>query len=322
MKFRNLIFLVIICGLGYYIFTNSVIIENTIPVVNNVIENVKEFLNNDSPQEKEMSAVIKENDLERLKIEDGDSVFIRFSSDSILNLNQLVYNVAMEAYDIFQKPLVVEAYFLEEPVLRLKTNNPNEEASLFFTDIRSYEFMVENDIMIFDVLVETVEVHDDVVSVEVEYVGPEEDFFDDYAGMSFVIVQDVPWVQDIIIIYHKEDLCLSMKTTSMNVLNLFSEDISRETFLGNLDMEKCGTEKIAGVDENINVDNIGDDVVIADGGLKCSTDVKEAYQQYMQAYNKMVYLMERHEEDTPEAKTAYIPYKFYKDCWDAINPDN
>ena len=45
---------------------------------------------------------------------------------------------------------------------------------------------------------------------------------------------------------------------------------------------------------------------------------KEAYQQYMSAYNKCLYLMDRHEGDTPLSKRAYEDYKEKKDRWEAI----
>jgi hypothetical protein len=319
MKFKNLIIIVIFCFIGYYLVTNPLIVKNSIPIFGDIIEDVKEIF--DSPKEKEMSTFIKEIELNRLEIKDGDVVLIRFSSDSMLNMNQLIYDVALKAYDIFQKPLRVEGYFQDEPFFALETNNPNNEDSLVFIDIRNPEFMIENDILIFDVLVESVEIKKDNVFLDVEYFGLEEDFFDDFVGMSFVIVQDIPEVQDITIKYLKDKLCLTMKTTSNQVLNLYNEDISMDSFLGNLELEKCGSEKTDFVDKDF-VNDIDDGRLVIDSSLKCSTDVKEAYQQYMQAYNKVVYLMERGEKDTPAAKAAYIPYEFYKNCWDTFNPEN
>jgi hypothetical protein len=321
MKFKSFIFVVILCFIGYYLFTNPLVVENTIPIVNEVVENIKELLSNESLQEKEMSTFIKENNLDSMKVEDGNIVLIRFSSDSILNMNQLIYDVALKAYDVFKKSLRVEGYFFDEPVFALETNNPNNEESLLFIDIRNQEFMIENDIMIFDVLVESVKIKNNNVFVDVEYFGQNEDFFDDFSGMSFVIVQDMPGVQDITIKYLKDELCLSMKTTSFQVLELYNENISMESFLEILELENCSSEVTDFVDKD-QVNDIDDGRVIIDSGLRCSTDIKEAYQQYMQAYNKVVYLMERGEKDTPAFKNAYIPYEFYKDCWDDVNPEN
>ncbi|MFH1589892.1 MAG: hypothetical protein ABIB43_04965 [archaeon] len=314
MKIRTIIFWLIILGIGYYLYTHPAIIEDNLPMLENIIEKAKGVFNNDSPQVKEMSTFIKDNDLERLKIEDGDTVFIRFSTDSMVTINQEIYDVALEAYDIFQKPLIVEGYFLEEPFFQLQTTNPNEEDTLFFTDIRTSEFMIENDIMIFDVFVGNVEVKDDEVLVEVEYIGPEEDFFADYAGMCFVIIQDVPWVEDITITYLKKDLCLSMKTTSTNVLELYAEEISMDKFLENLELEQCEPKETS-VDENMNeyTDDGDENIAMGGSGLECSTDVKQAYQEYIAAYNKLVYL----QGDTEAAEAAYIPYKFYKECYES-----
>ena len=66
---------------------------------------------------------------------------------------------------------------------------------------------------------------------------------------------------------------------------------------------------------------LGEDVVVNNPGLVCSTDPKEAYQQFIQAYNKVNYLMQRGEGDTPASRAAYIPYEFYKNCWEAFEID-
>lgn len=63
-------------------------------------------------------------------------------------------------------------------------------------------------------------------------------------------------------------------------------------------------------------DTITEDVSVPE--LVCSTDPKEAYQQHIESYNKVLYFMENEDEPTPASEAAYTPYVFYKDCWEAF----
>jgi len=58
--------------------------------------------------------------------------------------------------------------------------------------------------------------------------------------------------------------------------------------------------------------------VINTPARKCADNVKDAYQQYLRAYNKITQLMQQGESDTPRAQRAYENYKFYKDCYEAV----
>ena len=51
---------------------------------------------------------------------------------------------------------------------------------------------------------------------------------------------------------------------------------------------------------------------------KCADNAKDAYQQYLPAYNKITQLMQQSEGDTPRTQRAYENYKFYKDCYEAF----
>ena len=53
------------------------------------------------------------------------------------------------------------------------------------------------------------------------------------------------------------------------------------------------------------------------GEYECPQDLKEAYQQYIAAYNKLLYLMDKGEEDSPQALAAYDDYAVKKACWEA-----
>ena len=56
-------------------------------------------------------------------------------------------------------------------------------------------------------------------------------------------------------------------------------------------------------------------------GAATPADVKEAYAQYMAAYNKLTYLMQRGQEDTPAAKAAYKEYERTKAIYEAMKKE-
>ncbi len=56
------------------------------------------------------------------------------------------------------------------------------------------------------------------------------------------------------------------------------------------------------------------------GELECAKNAQQAYKQYIEAYNRLNYFMSRGRGDEPGAQTAYESYKFYKDCYELINP--
>jgi len=53
-----------------------------------------------------------------------------------------------------------------------------------------------------------------------------------------------------------------------------------------------------------------------EGGYECPQNAADAYQQYLAAYNKLTYLMNKGEGGTPEAKAAYEQYVKAKACYE------
>ncbi|MFA5382814.1 MAG: hypothetical protein WC356_06615 [Candidatus Micrarchaeia archaeon] len=325
MKIGIIIFLIFICLIGFYLFSNPSIIKDNAPEINNIIETIKNMFDNTSTQTNgnnslqtnEMSEYLKENNLNLIEINNENNfILIKFSSDSFLDMDQLVYTTALEAYNIFQNPIRIEGYYLEEPVLALETNNPNDENSLQFIDIRNLEFMIENDLMIFDVLIEDININDDSILVELQYEGSENDFFNDFAAICFVIVQDAPQIQDISIKYLKNDLCLSMKTTSTEVLNFYNEKISMDQFLGGLELEKCSSEKIdaQSLNNTEQDQNLDDSKLNSEELTECPTG-EELDLLTAQSQNILFTLMAEGKGDTPEGQEAYKVMKFYLDCY-------
>ncbi|MCC7552038.1 hypothetical protein KO317_00025 [Candidatus Micrarchaeota archaeon] len=326
MKIGIIIFLIFICLMGFYLFSNPSILQDNAPEISNAIETIKNMFDNSftqtngnsySPQANEISTYLKENNLNLIDINnENDFVLIKFSSDSFLDMDQLIYNTALEAYKIFQKPIKIEGYYLEEPFLALETNNPNDENSLQFIDIRNPEFMIENDLMIFDVLVEDININDNSILVELQYEGSENDFFNDFTAICFVIVQDAPQIYDISIKYLKNNLCLSMKTTSIEVLKFYDGEISMDQFLGNLKLEKCSSEKIDTHKLNNEQENqnLNDSKLNSQELTECPTG-EELDSLSAQSQNRLFALMAAGKGDTPEGQEAYKVMKFYHDCY-------
>jgi hypothetical protein len=367
MKFLSFVLtLVIIVGAGYYIYNNPSIITEDIP---NLIE---KFTSTKNP---ELSGFMKDNGGKLISFKDNDIILIKFEYPSLIGMQKAVYDTSIKGYDMYSRPLRVEGYYFDEPVLALETNNPNDENDLFFEDIRDPEFMIESDIGIFDVLVDEVKIVKNDAFIKLEYYGSENDFADDLAGIYFMIIQDVPWLETITINYVKSGMCFTVKTTSENVLQYYNDEISAESYMNNLVIEGC---KADGIKEEVVLDgtcstdqdtsylqyvkayngltdlmakgkgdtpealeadglyrfykecyeaSIVDGVIIDDSGtddnepaiavgMVCSDNSTQAYADYMAAYNKLTYLMQRGEGDSQQGKLAYPPYKFYKDCWE------
>ncbi|MCD6347492.1 MAG: hypothetical protein J7L96_08755 [Bacteroidales bacterium] len=204
--------------------------------------------------------------------------------------------------------MIVQGYFLDNPVLSLSSSDLSIKDNFNLEDIRTDEFRIENDLGIFDVLIDDISLKGDDLELEVEYLGDEEDFFDDFAAMGFVIIQDSPQVKQIRINYVKPDMCLSMRTSSSNVLSLYNEEISMEDFLGSLELEQCEVKKQAG-NGQVN------DVASKNDPLSGCPSKEESYSKYVESNSTLAELMSRGEGDLPEAQVVYKNMKFYRDCY-------
>ncbi|MDD5398799.1 MAG: cohesin domain-containing protein, partial [Dehalococcoidia bacterium] len=58
---------------------------------------------------------------------------------------------------------------------------------------------------------------------------------------------------------------------------------------------------------------------VTGGGTECPQDTAAAYQQYIAAYNKLTYLMNNGEGNTPQAQEAYEQYAKAKACYESGN---
>ncbi|WP_258083665.1 hypothetical protein [Thermococcus thermotolerans] len=122
----------------------------------------------------------------------------------------------------------VEAYFGDEPVIALTVKNGDLDNATF-EDIRRPEFMIENDLSLFDVLVHNVTVTNDTASVSLEYLAGEDSFWRDYARMSLAILEDAPWVERVEIVYLGERN-VSFSVSSSALLKALFGELSPEEF--------------------------------------------------------------------------------------------
>ncbi|RLC43797.1 MAG: hypothetical protein DRH70_09530 [Candidatus Coatesbacteria bacterium] len=300
MKSSTVIFFLLIAAGLFYLFHSGYLTIDDIPFIEKIIEKpiaVDEDLGN----------FLKENNYKILDFSDSSPMLLKFSSDSLLDMDAQVYSVAKKTYEVYNKPLIVQGYFLDNPMLSLSSSDLSIKDNFNLEDMRTDEFRIENDLGIFDVLIDYISLKDNDLELEVEYLGDEEDFFDDFAAMSFVIVQDSPQIKQIKIDYVKLDMCLSMKTSSSNVLSLYNEEISMDDFLGSLELEKCEVKKQA---------NTGTDIVSKENPLEGCPSKEESYSKYVESNSTLAELMSRGEGDLPEAQVAYKNMKFYRDCYE------
>jgi hypothetical protein len=292
MKFSSfLIMVVVLGGIGYYVYMNP-----------DMVDKVMEFVENaGSGFNPELKGAIEGLGGQVKQIQDGDQVLVQFDYWALDTMDDAVYEAAVRAYEVFLRPVRVEGFYFGEPVLALVSDNPNEGFS--FEDIREPEFMIESDLGIFDVLVEEIALGDKA-SITLQYLGAEEDFFIDFAAMAFVVVQAAPYITAVEIVYVKPGFCFGIETSTHNLLAYYADEVSGRQFLQSLATRDCSTHT-SGIEP-------------AAVGLVCSTDPDQAYQDYLQAYNKLNYFMSRGQGDTKEAQDAFVPYKFYKDCYESL----
>ncbi len=304
MRSSTIIFLLLIASGIFYLFYTGYLTTEDIPFLKNTIFE-KPIVLDDG-----LSDFLNDNHYEIVDFSDSSPMFLAFSSDYLLDMDAQVYFVSKKTYEAYGKPLIVQGFFFDEPVLSLSSSDLSVDDNFNFEDIRTDEFRIENDLGIFDVLIDDISLKDDVLDLKVEYFGVEDDFFDDFIAMSFVIVQDDPMIKDIDITYIKQDLCLSIKTSSDDILSLYNEEISADEFFRRLYLEKCEikeqVETGVSIDSEVNGDNPAD---------ACPSK-EESYARYMESNSTLTELMSRGEGDLPEAQVAYKDMKFYRDCYE------
>jgi len=181
---------------------------------------------------------------------DNPFILIRFESVPDENLNDRLLSVAKTACNKSgQEYIRAEAYFMEEPILALNAGcidlkNDNYE-TLVFEDIRDPEYKVESDLAIFDVLIHEVKLDKTKASISLEYLANEESFWNDYLAMALLVVEDTPWVDEVIFEYPGEKDSKTIITSKKdNVLNLINNEISAKEFVDQLQIQQSGEDTI------------------------------------------------------------------------------
>ena len=229
MKFFSfLVTLIIFGGAAYYVYNNQ---EFVMDKVSEILDKI------DIDENPGLTSFVEELNGELDTVVGGDPVVIKFNMKSPLDMDDAVYSVAKEAYEIYGKPIRVEGSYNGEPILALVSDDLNIDFSL--EDIRRPKYMIETDIGIFDVLVDQIDLTQDEATITLEYYGTEEDFWSDYAGISFVTVQDVPGLEKITLKYVKPGFCFSVTTATDALLRYYADEITETTFIESLETSKC-----------------------------------------------------------------------------------
>ena len=176
---------------------------------------------------------------------DDDSMLIRFEAPVNDKLNDLMYDVALDAYEIAPKDNVkVEAYWTGEPVLAMTAKgsdleNKNVDA-LVFEDIRRLEFKIKTDLAIFDVLIYDINVDETVPHITLEYLADEEGFWRDYLSMCLLTVEDASWIDEVKFEYLGEEDNLTLISRRDDILGVYSGELTPEEFVARIQIQRKG----------------------------------------------------------------------------------
>jgi len=168
---------------------------------------------------------------------DGDNTIVKIETPVVdETLYSILYYVALKTHEeTHTKNIIVESYFMREPILRLKIINYDFDNPIY-EDIRTPEYKIESDLNVFDVVIHSVKLSDSKASITLEYSGDEEGFWRDYLAMSLLILEDAPWIDTIEIIYLGDVENKKFVVDSDNILKYYSGEISADELVDSIDV--------------------------------------------------------------------------------------
>ena len=215
--------------------------------------------------------------------------------ESMLNL---MYEKAMETYENTGKDFIrVESFYESEPIFALSGSGDNP-GNYVMEDIRSPEYAIQSELPVFNVLVENLKLTESDIELDLDYMGAENEFSDSVYAILLTVLENAGWVDDIILNFRLPDGILKVSTTAKSITD--SLEGQELTFDSEFII-------IKGNEESKDSGSISNE--------DC-TDSEKAYEEYIEAYNKLTDLMNKGKRDTPEAEEAYEEYKKAKDCYD------
>lgn len=182
----------------------------------------------------------------------GDKeTLIRFEVN-IIDANVIDYlaDAAAMAHIIHPSDIVkAEAYYQNKPLLALtargtalqdfldgRISRQDLNESLAFKDLRNMEEKLINDLSIFDVFIEKVQLSKDTVAVELDYrFSDERTFWQDLLSMSVAVVSDIPWSKEIQFKYITESP-FSINIPSVKVLSYLEGSITPAEFAAEIQL--------------------------------------------------------------------------------------
>jgi len=220
-----------------------------------------------------------------------EETLVQFEVEAVdQDLIPALYSVAESAYSTNPaENLRVEAYFGDEPLMALAVKNGDFEGSAI-EDIRRPGFRVENVLGLFDVVIHNVTVTNESVRVSLEYLAGEESFWRDYGRMSFAVLQSVPWVERVEIVYLGERN-VSVSMNSEDVLRMARGELTREELAGAITLREP---------------------------ISCPSSEEEAYRLFVNAYNNVTSLQQANASQEA-LEEAYARYLEAKACYGSFN---
>ncbi|NJE05384.1 hypothetical protein E3E36_04350 [Thermococcus sp. M36] len=241
MKGKLLLVLLLIAGAYLYLNWDFQIPDDLSP--KGVIDTAKNMTNNLGETSTTTETPLEETGTDLAGnvsvVSSGNWTVIHFETSVIDgSLLGALYTLAEKARENGSENIRVEAYFGDEPVIALTVKNGDLDNAAF-EDIRRPEFMIENDLGLFDVIVHNVTVTNDTASVSLEYLADEDSFWRDYARMSLAILEDAPWVERVEIVYLGERN-VSVSVSSGDLLKALSGELSPEEFANSISISEIG----------------------------------------------------------------------------------
>lgn len=285
---KKIIVLLIIIGLGAYLYMNGYV-----KIPENLGQDNFPSTSSSTYASSLRDEVIKAGASDAYVSLSSNETLVRFESP-ILNddLLGLTYDIAKKAYSAKPaKTVRVEAYFSGEPILGLTVEDGDFENAQF-EDIRRPEYKIETDLSLFDVVVYNVSLDEDSARVTLEYLADKEGFWKDYLAMSFVILEDAPWVKEVSLNYLSDNGSVTLTMSGDDILKVQSGKMTPDELINAVKISQVhGTPTM----------------------FACPDNKEDAYRLYVKAYNNVTRLMA--ENRTEEASKAYVIYLKAKDCY-------
>lgn len=253
-------------------------------------------------------------------------------TDSVIYQMKNIAN-ELEAQGYSPETIQANIYYEDEPLYivaapfdAIKLEGAALLEELEIEDIRTTAYKIESESYVLDLLAEVDSVGNTVRITVEPLQETAEEFITDLTALSFMVVQYSPESKYIEYTIRKDTIELSTD----DVLAYYNDEITINELYGSSfeKLEETDTNDYDNDDysdgtydyDSDDYDSAAETQTVTEPTTTTTsgdcTDSDKAYQEYIEAYNKLTSYMNAGEGDTPEAQAAYEDYKEKKDCYD------